>query len=140
MNIYEVSSALSSRFNTEVATPEDLPTQYDNVFKKLNTTTGEDDLWCRFAIEFTGNTQTSIGVPSSHRYRRFGSAVAQLFMKLNKGDKDILQLADIIEGKFKTLSIGGLTIQTPNTLIIGDEGNGYYQINVVCPFYANQIG
>lgn len=140
MNILETAKALGARFDTEIANPLSLPTQYDNMTLELDPSAGDDLIWCRFSIEWASNFQTTIGVPGNNRFRRLGNAVAQLFIRLDQGDSTILELADTIEAKFRSLTINSLVLKTPDTFRIGNTDDGYYQVNVVCPFQTHLLG
>jgi len=134
MSTQTIASTIRSRFKTLIATPHSLPTQYDN-----ENETKQTDLWCRLSILFGDSFQASIGAPSSNRYRDTGVVVAQLFLPLGKGDKQLYQTAGYIKTAFKSVSVSGVVFRTPSVKRVGRSEN-FWQVNVSCPFYADEIG
>ena len=126
---------VSSRFKTQVADVLSLTTQYDN----QNLDNPDNENWCRMTIIPGETQQVSIGSPSTNRERTVGVMIAQLFAPLGKGDGEILDIADTIRAAFKRVTDSGVTFKTPYLVRVGQKQDGW-QINVVCPFYADTIG
>jgi hypothetical protein len=130
-----IANIVRSRFKTQIADVESLVTQYDN--QSLDNP--DNEIWCRLTIKSGETTQESIGSPSSNRDRTSGVMIAQLFAPIGKGDGELKELADVIRAAFKRVTQDGVTFKTPS---IYEQGirEGMWQINVVCPFYADDIG
>ena len=130
-----IANAIRSRFKTQVADVVPLPTQYDN----HDTPNPDNAKWCRLTIK-TGETfQVSLGAPGSQRERTHGVVIAQLFGPLGDGDGDLRDIADAVRVAFRRVTDTGVTFRTPSIHEQGLLGDSW-QINVVCPFYADDIG
>jgi hypothetical protein len=131
----EITNAIRSRFETQIADVLSLVTQYDN----QSADKPDKVQWCRLTI-ITGETmQASIGNPSGQRFRTPGIMIAQIFCPIGAGDSGLWDLADSIESAFRCVTDTGVTFKTPYSTKIGKTGNEW-QINVTCPFYADDIG
>lgn len=130
-----IANTIRSRFKNQIADAESLTTQYDN--QSLDNP--DNEIWCRLTIKSGETTQESIGSPSSNRERTSGAMIAQLFAPTGKGDGDLKELAETIRAAFKRVTQSGVTFRTPS---IKEQGKreGMWQVNVVCPFYADDIG
>jgi len=128
-------NTIRSRFKTQVADALSLPTQYDN----QEYENPDDGNWCRLTIMPGETMQASIGSPSGNRERTVGAMIAQLFAPLSHGDGDILEIAESIRAAFKRVTDGAVTFRTPYLVRRGRQIDSW-QINVVCPFYSDDIG
>jgi hypothetical protein len=134
MDLLEAAQTISDRFNTLIATPLSLTTQYDNAALPAD----KGDVWCRFSIQWASRKQVSMGAPDDNRQRRLGNAVAQVFIRLNKGDAEALTICEKIELEYGNVSLpNGLVLKTPETLPGVRTDDGYWQTNVVCPFLVD---
>ncbi len=96
--------------------------------------------WVRFTCQENDGEQVSMGSPGSNRFRHYGVVTIQVFQPQDRGSKDARQLATDALGVF-------MGAQTTNGVIfydvagrqIGNDGNGFYQINVVASFYYDEI-
>ena len=132
MSFESLANAIRSRFKTLVVGATSLVVAYD----KVQCQEPEDAVWVRFSV-LTGDTlQASLG--ASKRFRTVGVAVAQIFQPINQGDKDALVLADTIKSAFRATSISGVTFRTPSLRRVGRDAK-WYQLNLNCPFYADEI-
>ena len=128
-------NTIRSRFKAQIEDVLSLETGYDNA----NFDPPDNANWCRLTI-IPGNTdQVSIGAPSSNRERTAGVMIAQLFAPLNAGDGTIVGVADSIRAAFKRVTASGVTFETPKIVRVGRQ-HGFWQINVACPFYTDDIG
>lgn len=135
MSWESMCNTIRSRFKTLVADAVPLQTQYDNM--KFNPP--DNTNWCRLTIVQGSTDQVSIGAPSSNRERTLGVMIAQLFAPVEAGDGTILGIADDVRRAFKRVTASGVTFKTPYLAKRGREGDSW-QINVMCPFYADEIG
>ena len=82
---------------------------------------------------------------STSRNRHTGVAIAQIFSVLGKGTREATILADRIVSKFRSvtdsLSVAGNSVvfKTPSISSVGRSGSQWWQINVSCPYYADEI-
>jgi len=131
-----VANTIRSRFEAQVAVAESLTTQYDN--QRLPDNVDVNSAWCRFAIKLGDGLLTEIGGSKTHRYP--GVAIAQLFVPIHHGDREGLRLADVIKTAFRAVTVSGVTFRTPSVNNLGLETEKkWWQINVSCPFYFNEI-
>ena len=128
-------NTIRTRFKTEVADALSLTTQYDN--QSLDNP--DNTNWCRLTIVPGETQQKSIGSPDTQRERTVGAMIAQLFAPLSAGDGTILDIANSIRTAFKRVTVSGITFQTPYLVRVGQKKDSW-QINVVCPFYGDDIG
>ena len=135
MTEVEIQNAIRTRFKTLVADVRNLPTQYDNhAFDNP-----DNKLWCRLTINFGDSSQKSFGNTGNRRFRNIGVVTAQLFGPLGVGDKTISETAVAIKAAFRGVSDSSVVYRTPSIKRIGRVGSKW-QINVNCPFYADDIG
>ena len=104
----------------------------------------DDEMWIRWSV-LSGNTiKADIG-GSTGRYRHNGVAVAQIFSVLEKGTRDGLILADRIVAKFlattdkTSVANNSVVFRTPSITHVGRTGSQWWQINVSCPYFADEI-
>lgn len=133
MSLESIHDAIRSRFNSQVATPQSLTVVYDNGPDGHP----DDTLWARWTIHGGDNAQREVG-GSTNTYRRIGVAIAELYAPPNDGDEGVLQLADVIEAAFRSVTASPVRFQTPRTRIVGQQDN-WFRVNVVCPWYADEL-
>jgi len=104
----------------------------------------DNEMWIRWSV-LTGNSfRTDLG-GSTNRQRHSGIGMAQIFSLLGKGTRDALILADRIVARFNsvsdTTSVSGNSVifRTPSISHVGRADSQWWQINVSCPFYADEI-
>ena len=135
MNFNEAEAEIRKFFNaawdsdtTPVAWPD------------LKFTIPNNQNWVRFNCQENDGEQVSMGSPGANRFRHYGLVTIQVFQPQDRGSKDARQLATDALGVF-------MGAQTANGIIfydvagrqIGNDGNGFYQINVVASFYYDEI-
>lgn len=67
---------------------------------------------------------------------RPGAFMIQVFAPLENGSGDALEMAGNLEVAFYKKTIGGVKCREPYSKDIGDDGRGWYQVNVVVPWWA----
>lgn len=135
MTFEAMANAIRSRFKTQIADANSLPTQYDNDPTEPDKT----GLWCRLSINPGDSFQKSIGAPGANYHRTVGVMFAQLFVSVGKGDKALYEMADLIKTAFRCVAASSVHFGEPSIRKIGRTEN-YWQLNVNCPFYADDIG
>lgn len=109
-----------------------LPTQYDNApFEKP-----ENSEWCRLTIRHSESNQVAFG--ETDRFRTRGIMIAQVFTPIMEGDLDAYVICDLIATSFRSVNVKGVQFRTPT---IGNRARmeKEWQLNVTCPFFADQI-
>ena len=135
MTFEDLANTIRSRFKTQIADVKSLPTQYDN----HDFDNPDNEIWCRLTFNPGESSQVACGGPGANRFRTPGVMTAQLFAPVGQGDKDLLVLADAIKTAFRCVTDSGVVFKTPSIKRIGKR-DGQWQVNVNCPFYADDIG
>lgn len=130
----ELGNIIRSRFDSQVADVQSLQTQYDN----QSFDNPDNELWCRLTINFGQTFQVDCGGGSGSRDRTIGVMTAQLFLAVDQGDKQLLETADKIKTAFNRVTDTGVHFRTPSIKRVG-RVNNEWQVNVNCPFYADDI-
>lgn len=100
----------------------------------------EAEIWVRFNCQENGGQQVSMGDPGNNRFRRFGIVTVQVFAPRGDASKNARAKASTARDLFTgAQSTGGVTFYDVSARQIGDDGNGFYQINVFAPFYYDEI-
>lgn len=105
--------------NAEAVTPTDGP------FMRLTIIPGETR-----PIEM-GGTKT---------YRQVGVVVLQLLDKTGKGEGRLLELADTMKIVFRSVIDGSVVFRSPSISRVGPVDDGWYQINLTCPYHSDEQG
>ena len=130
MNFETLHNIIRTRFKTQVVDEGTLKVHYDNApFEEPDGV-----IWTRLTIHHSTRQQVEIG--KTKRFRVYGQMIAQLFEPVEGGDQGASQLADTINDAFISVTDTGVTFQTPFIDRVGRDGK-WYQVNVVCPFYAD---
>jgi hypothetical protein len=95
--------------------------------------------WVRLNISHVDGYQASAGSPNSYRFRREGLINAQIFQPQGKDSIDARKKADLIIPIFQGRQISGITFFDVQAREIGNDGAGWYQINVLSKFYYDVI-
>jgi hypothetical protein len=130
-----MANIIRGRFKSQIADVLPLTTQYDNE----NLDNPDNDIWCRLTIKSGETLQKSVGNPEGNRERTPGIMMVQIFGPIGKGDSDLRNIADLITDAFRRVTDNGVTFGTPSRYESGRDGSEW-QINVNCPFYADDIG
>ena len=135
----EIVNNITNRFYTEVETAYTAvdilgKVLYDNV---ENFVKPDSALWVRFTVLPTSTEQASLG--TTKRFRNVGIAIAQIFNPLGTGYSAAYDLADFIKTNFRSLNANSIVYRTPSVENIGRTDGGHYQINVVIPYYADDV-
>ena len=112
---------------TDISWPDD----------KFNPPNGES--WVSFTMLIFDGYQASIGSPGNNRQRRTGQVVIQVFQPQGKGSTEARQLADDAVDIFVNQNVSGVIFRNVHARPVGNDGRGYYQINVVAPFYYDDL-
>lgn len=113
--------------------PSDLKVAYDNLDETAIREDRTLDNWARFTLLDSGTEQIGMGT-TVPRSRVNGFTVVQVFGKTNRWVKEVLDLADTVAGIFRGVQHDGVTYRSPDVEKVGPTG-GWYQVNVVVPFW-----
>lgn len=128
-------NTINSRFKTQVADAQSVTTFYDNFPSDPPTGT----TWVRWNVRPGIALQTAFAGANSGRHRHPGLAIAQIFVPLESGTQASVQLADVIKAAFRAVTVAGVVFQTPYITMVG-KSEGWWQTNVNCPFYFDEVG
>lgn len=135
MNFEDLANTIRTRYKTQVADTQSLPTQYDN----QDFTPPDQAIWARLTILPGESFKVSSGGQGGSRFRTPGVMIVQIFQPFGQGDKEGLELADVVKTAFRSMNVDSVTYRTPLISTIGRTGP-WWQINVNCPFYNDDIG
>ena len=101
--------------------------------------TKPDDAWVRFSIKHNEGFQASAGDPGNNRQRREGILSVQVFAPEGDASKEARRLADLAADAFIGITHEGISFYDTNAREIGNDGHGWYQINVTVSFRYDRI-
>ena len=144
-----LANAIRARFDGLAAQPLELPTVYSNL-KGAADSDGLDGIsdppsdgpWAVVTIldGESNQVELSTGVTGAGpRTRTIGRMIVNVYTPIDTGDRTARQLCDWIKLAFKQISANGITWRTPAVLDIGRAHQSWWQFNVSCPFYADEI-
>lgn len=135
MTIETIANSIRSRFGTTVEDVESVTVHYDNEpFESPG-----DSAWIRCHIVFGEAVRRSLG-SSSSRYRSVGVMMANIYTPIGKGDKAGLAIAETVRDAFRSVTADGISYRVPSVIPVGRSDNGkWWQINVNCPFYFDEL-
>lgn len=132
LDFQDVHDAVRGAFEDRVAAPNSILTEYDD--QPLDPPVG--GRWVRFTV-IPGEAER-IRCASVSNYRMVGLAVAQVFVPLDVGDRQALEIADLIDEGLRFSGRNGVTFQAPTVIAVG-ASDSWWQVNVSIPFFADQL-
>ena len=127
----DAEQKITQRFKANA--PAGLHIAYDNVNDTQIRENRTLDRWIRFSIQDAGSNQAAMG-SVTRLYRQTGLVFVQCFTKEGTWTLPALTLADSIAALFRAVSHDGVTYRAPSAQKVGPAG-GWYQVNVVIPFW-----
>lgn len=94
--------------------------------------------WVRFTVRSGEANQLTFGA-STNNFRHSGVIIIQVFTLLDTGEALALQHADQIASIFRNWCGQSVRCRTPSVKDIGNDGEGWYQVNVVVPFQWDEL-
>jgi hypothetical protein len=131
MNYTEAVAVIRSYFNAQYTATQ---ITWDDV-----EFTPPASTWVRFNASHVDGYQATMGSPGSNMFRREGLIVAQVFQPQGQGSKDARAKADLIADVFIGVQNSGITYYDVTIKEIGNDGAGWYQINVLIKFRYDRI-
>lgn len=136
MSWADIAKTCRNKYNLLIEEPESLPTQFDNVEFIKPDPQDRSVKWARLQILEGDTRQATLGSGTANRYRTPGIMLVSLFVPAGVGDGKQRELADVISSKFRSVTYDGVVFHTPRINPIGRDGE-WYQVNVTCPFHAD---
>lgn len=133
MNFTEAEAEIRDFFNTawsgltEISWPD----------KKFNVP--NEETYVVFNCRENDGFQASLGSPGSNRFRHTGIVTIQVFQPQGQGSIDARAKATAALSAFMGSETNGIHFYDVQARQIGDDGNGYYQINVLASFRYDEI-
>jgi hypothetical protein len=119
-------------------------TQWDNATPIIwgsddVTTPPNDEPWIRFNINHSAGGQASIGSPTANRFRHIGFLTIQVFAP--EGNYGILakDLANAILELYQGTSDSDIDYYNVRVDEVGNDGYGWFQINIIADFRYDNI-
>jgi hypothetical protein len=112
----------------------DIPVSWPNT----SFTPEPDVTWVKCNIVNGDSFQVTIG-SGTNAFRHIGLIVIQVFSPLNKGNGEVLALADSIASIFRNWCGTTVSCKAPSVKDIGPDGHGWYQVNVSIPFHRDEL-
>lgn len=127
----EIEAAIRSRFATLIEAVTPVLVQYDN---DPHEPPASGTMWVRWSIlrGETVSVESGLG-----RFRTPGLGIAMIFSPVERGDAQSHALSRSIMTAFRAVSSQGISYGIPYATVVG-RSDWWWQINVSCPFYADE--
>lgn len=130
-----LTDVVRSRWKAQIEDAQSIPTGYDNA--PFNEPT-DGSTWARFSVIPGESQQKSMG-GTNRRFRTVGIGMAQIFTGTETGTKTSNVLINAIVTAFRGVTDTSVVFRTPSVVRVGRTGK-WWQVNVICPFYADDFG
>ena len=131
IGVYElVSNVARLRFQSQIKTPQGLPTEWDNA----PFAAPPQSLWARVSVRVAEARQTMTGRTNS--YRKSGDLVVGLFAPIGTGDAAQLALADAIKTAFRMVEVAPVQFGVPS-IGAGSRDGAFWRVEIRVPFVAD---
>ena len=121
----DINNAFSSRLNTNWAVT---PIAWDNV--PYSPVANQE--WVRALLIPVDTENANLGKSTN----RIGMFWLQIFTPLKEGSGRAYELADMLSAIFANQQFSDVVCYAAETTRIGDEGNGWYQVNLKINFWS----
>lgn len=114
-----------------------VPVAYDNAPAGPSVTEAQNnkDPWVRCVVQHGDSQTTSVG--SGPKVRRTGLVMCQVFTDRKVSSKPAMDIASSLASHLEYYQDGKFLMRAASVNRIGDDGQGFYQINVTVPFVAD---
>lgn len=134
MNFSQAEAEIRSFFNTAWASATKI------AWPDIDFTIPNDETWIRFTCEENDGEQVSMGDPGNNRFRHYGLVTVQVFQPKGQGSIDARSKAATALGVFMGAETSnGIKFYNVRGRQVGNDGNGFYQINVLASFYYDEL-
>ena len=130
--LQEISTAIITDFNTNIATPNTLEFRVENDARANPT----DSAWAKVQVRDADFNKQSY---NDVMFVETGFFTVQLFQELGKGTKFVNDLAKSIRDRYNDFWLNGyIFFEKADIVTIGRTSNndGVFQINIVCTYVA----
>lgn len=134
MNFNDAEKEIRDFFNTAWATLTPI------AWPDVDFTPPSNTAWVRFNCQENDGEQVSMGDPNNNRFRHYGIVTIQIFQA--QGNAGIIaraKAAAAVAVFMGAQTTNGITFRKVYPKQIGNDGNGFYQINVLASFYYDEI-
>jgi len=131
---YELlNNRLRNRFETLIEVPNNLATLYSNEPEQVP----EDAVWARFEVVHEEQTTITSGNNGKHIYRKRGLARTTVFVPLQSGDNEALEVIDFVDVAFRDIT-DQIIYHTPRVLHVG-QVERWYVTQIDCPWRFDEV-
>lgn len=96
--------------------------------------------WVRFTCQENDGRQVSMGSPGNNRFRQYGLIILQIFQPQGQGSVAARTLASNASSAFRgAQTTNGVHFENVYSRAVGNDGAGFYQINVFISFYYDEL-
>ena len=92
----------------------------------------ETGVWSRVTIK--GGINSIASLSDKPCIKEVGTVIVQLFGCIGNGTGEIKKQADSLANHLGCYTVDKLELLAPSIIDVGDDGNGFYQINVSIPY------
>ena len=92
----------------------------------------ETGVWSRVTIK--GGINSIASLSDKPCIKEVGTVIVQLFERIGSGTGEIKKQADSLANHLGCYTVDKLELLAPSIIDVGDDGNGFYQINVSIPY------
>lgn len=89
-------------------------------------------IWSRVTIK--GGINSIACMSDRPHIKEVGTVIIQLFERIGNGTGEIKKQADSLANHLGCYTVDKLELLAPSIIDVGDDGNGFYQINVSIPY------
>lgn len=104
-----------------------------------NNAIPDTDTWVRFNIKHFDGAQITMGAPTSNRFEQKGTIIIQIFQKEGNFGLDAQAKASAVLDLYQGADSGGIHYYNARVREVGNDDNGWYQINVLADFRYEQL-
>ena len=105
----------------------------------VDDTTSRTTAWVRFNILHTDGFQASMGSLGNNRFERRGIITVQIFTPQGDNTVTATNLADEILKLYEGVENNGIIYFDAYAKEVGNDGRGWYQINILTNFKYEEI-
>jgi hypothetical protein len=133
MNFNQAEASIRKYFNAQWAglTPIAWP--------DTNFVPPSGETWVRFNCQEINGEQSTMGSPGSNRFRHSGIITIQVFQPQGQNSRDARVKATAAIAAFMGVENEGILFFNVQGRQLGNDGQGYYQINVLASFRYDEI-
>lgn len=134
MNLDTAEAEIRAFFDTAWASLTEI------AWPDVEFTVPEGETWVRFNCRENEGRQVSMGSVGSNRFRHFGIVTIQIFQPQGQGSNDArIKAAVAMDAFMGQKTTNDIVFNEVFGLQVGNDGSGYFQINVAASFYYDEI-